>query len=382
MNQDPRENRLTEVTAGVLERVDGLAYEVLDAILKSAASATRARLFDTHGSDTEQWSEALARIEVELAAFERLSRPRVHLETQRVTSGGRFVDLELRFRPQPGEPGDEFVFWIEIKHGAGVHDNQLPAYEHDIEFVPADHRRVLVLAPRLEMPDPADVQTMPVIEWQAVGRAIRRWARREHPSEVSRWLVDEYGKYLSEEGLMDEEVLTSEHAFVLAAQPAAFGAVTPVCELADAYVQEHWAARGDFSRRPRTEKAAYGPDYWAHYPRAREPGAEREAWRDSVFEWALKLDTSRDEPRNGWTFVAGLTILSRESPATVADNAEWLADLRQRGFEYLQDSYWRLWRFRYPEELLSESTLDGQGERLGKWVVDAFETLAGHPPPA
>ena len=37
--QDPRENRLTEVTAAVLERVDGLAHDVMDAALATAAVA-------------------------------------------------------------------------------------------------------------------------------------------------------------------------------------------------------------------------------------------------------------------------------------------------------------------------------------------------------
>jgi hypothetical protein len=44
--QDPRENRLTEVTAAVLERVDGMAYDVVSAMLESAVEAAQERLAD------------------------------------------------------------------------------------------------------------------------------------------------------------------------------------------------------------------------------------------------------------------------------------------------------------------------------------------------
>jgi hypothetical protein len=44
--QDPRENRLTEVTAAVLERVDGLAYDVVDEVLATAAATAREQLSD------------------------------------------------------------------------------------------------------------------------------------------------------------------------------------------------------------------------------------------------------------------------------------------------------------------------------------------------
>src|SRR5262249_20442807 len=41
--QNPRENRLTEVTAALLERVEGLAFDVMDAVLASAATVANER---------------------------------------------------------------------------------------------------------------------------------------------------------------------------------------------------------------------------------------------------------------------------------------------------------------------------------------------------
>jgi len=43
-------------------------------------------------------------------------------------------------------------------------------------------------------------------------------------------------RYLTEERLMDDEVLTAEHALALAAEPAAASVVTKICEDAAPYV--------------------------------------------------------------------------------------------------------------------------------------------------
>jgi len=178
---------------------------------------------------------------------------------------------------------------------------------------------------------------------------------------------------------MDEELLTTEHAFALRAQPAALDAVAKVMELADDYIATNWGPRGE---KKGGQTPSYGLRYWAHYPLVRDGSEPAQNWRSTVFEWGLVSDTSRDEPRNAWVFVAGATFLTqKESPATVAENADWLAGRRTDGFEYLNDWYWRLYRFRYPEELLAATTLDGQVELLGGWVVDSFERLAASPPP-
>jgi hypothetical protein len=55
--------------------------------------------------------------------------------------------------------------------------------------------------------------------------------------------------------------------------------------------------------------------------------------------------------------------------------------VREQGFERVQDWYWRLWRFLYPEELLIVESIDEQGKRVGQWVVESFQHLAAAPPP-
>ena len=51
------------------------------------------------------------------------------------------------------------------------------------------------------------------------------------------------------------------------------------------------------------------------------------------------------------------------------------------GFEYLSDWYWRLIRYRYPEQLLAETTMEQQAKSLADWIIQAFQALADSPPP-
>jgi hypothetical protein len=379
--QDPRENRLTEVTAAVLERVDGLAYDVMDTVLATAATAAHERIFnaaaDAEVSVLERARDALA---MQLERFRELDRPRLHVDTQVTTASSKFVDLELRFSPRPFEPGQKFLFWVEVKHGANVHGTQLTDYETDIRLRDADQRLVLVIAPRQNAGELVGVpDTMPVIDWQALAEVVRRWAKRPNISEVEQFLLTDYLQYLNEESLMDEELLTAEHAFVLRAVPAAMNTAAKLVELTDAYIAEHWGPRGD---KKGGRNPAYGLDYWAHYQLAPEGGTAPETWRSTTFEWGLCGDWDRADPRNAYVFAAGATFYaSRDDPTKVAENADWLAARRQDGFEHVSIWFWRLFRFIYPEELLAATTLDAQVEALGTCVVESFRRLAAEPPP-
>jgi hypothetical protein len=294
----------------------------------------------------------------------------------------KFVDLELRFSPRPFERGDTFLFWLEVKHGADTHGTQLTDYETDIRLRDADHRLVLVLAPRQSAGELTGVpDTMPVVDWQAVAEVVRRWAKRPDIPEVERFLLTDYLTYLQEEGLMDEELLTAEHAFALRAVPAATSTAAKLLELADAHVTANWGPRGD--KKGGGRNPAYGLGYWAHYSLAPEGGAEAPGtWRSTTFEWGLFGDWDRADPPNAYVFVAGATFYAvRDDPTKLAENADWLAARRQDGFEHLSIYYWRLFRFKYPEELLAATTLDDQVEALGSWVVESFRLLAAAPPP-
>src|SRR4051812_30714691 len=105
--QDPRENRLTEVTAAMLERVDGLGLEVLDAVLATAATSANDRIFDAKSHDeAAMWQGALEELEDLLLALRALDEPRLRVDTQRTTASGKFVDLELRVTPRPFAAGE------------------------------------------------------------------------------------------------------------------------------------------------------------------------------------------------------------------------------------------------------------------------------------
>jgi hypothetical protein len=263
---DPRENRLTEITAAVFDEVPSFARDVA-ALLLAEDSGPEAANKPTHP---------------------HFSALNLRVQTQKTTFSQKFVDLEVRLSPAPFAGGDTQLLWVEVKHGAGSHGSQLRDYLDDIERESADVRHVVILAPRNAMPTPADVPAeILVVEWQAVGRVLDRWRRRRDHGPVQRFLLDQYAAYLLEEGLMDEGRLTAEHAFVLSAQPATADVAATLCELADAHVQMHWGPRGDDAKRG--AKPAFGIDYWAHYPRHAAGSAPApDTWGDSTFEWSLR----------------------------------------------------------------------------------------------
>ena len=386
---DPRENRLTEVTAAVLERVPGLAQSLLIDLLAATlddspvANGRGARKPDANGVAASAASPAdHLHAELALRSLEALAAPRLRVNTQVTTQSKKFVDLELRLRPQPFEPGEDLLVWVEVKHEADVHGTQLTDYVADIELEDADRRLVMVLAPREAAGQLSGVPpSVPVMEWQTGAQTIRRWARRPNMGEAERFLLGDYLAYLQEEGLMDDELLTAEHAFVLRAQPAAGAITARLVELTDAYVAAHWGRR--LKAKGGEKHPSYGLDYWAHYGLLPDGSSGASpTWRSTVFEWGLTLDSARDDARNAWVFFAGATFwVAKDNPGSVTENAEWLSGRRKDGFEYVSAWYWRLNRYRYPEELLAETMLDGQVAALGEWVVKSFRKLSDVPPP-
>ena len=131
---DQRENRLTQVFAGVLEHSDGLAVEL-------ARDWLRSRPGDSHNDAATQWQDAAAG----LADDDIRLR---HLRTQRPTYTGKLVDLELRFGHPNAPRADDTVVWVEVKHGASPHEDQLSNYLRDIERLGVRASAVVLLAPR------------------------------------------------------------------------------------------------------------------------------------------------------------------------------------------------------------------------------------------
>jgi hypothetical protein len=116
---NPRENRLTEVTAAVLELVHGVTAAFIAGVLGAGIDDAQRR---------DLGPAEHARRRALLADFISLENPRVSVTTQLATRGGRFVDLELLLRPGVGAQSKGLLLWVEIKHGAGLHGDQLDAY--------------------------------------------------------------------------------------------------------------------------------------------------------------------------------------------------------------------------------------------------------------
>jgi hypothetical protein len=184
---------------------------------------------------------------------------------------------------------------------------------------------------------------------------------------------------LKEEGLSDQEALTPADVFVLSARPAADRAFGRLVELAHQHVLVEWPALDDFSKAG--GKPAFGPGWWASFDLSLSDEGPA-TWRNGWFEWVLLEDAPREESRGGYAFFAGVGFQNmRDSPLAASGNETWLATLSADRFERLQYGFWRLWRVLYPEELMSEATLESQARKLAEWVVASSRSLAAQPPP-
>ena len=352
---DPRENRLTEVTSAVLERVQPVAMAVCRYLAEAAPQ------------------EAAAEATAALGLMR--DEARVEVRTQRGTRSGGFVDLELR--AGAGPPSRDALLWVEVKHGAGVHyatdprtgrpRPQLEAYLQDIEEVPAGARLVVLVAPRASMPD-YRAREVAAITWQEVAVLIASWRDSAALTDRDRFLIEEYCRYLREEQLMDPgEPLTEHHAAVLAAQPGTEEVLGELVTLADERVRELWG-------QPTTTYEKYKP------VRGAQPGASG-PWGTVYFDWGFGPEEARQEQsRGGQAFYAGATMEGAQT------DMAWLALCESKGFEYEpaekpRNYHDRIRRYLYPDELLAQATLSEQAEMLGDFVLETFQLLADDPPP-
>lgn len=395
---NPRENRLTEATAAVLDQVAGLPGAFVSCLLDAGIADARAREF----SEGE-----LARREALRASFGALISPRVDIATQVATSGGRFVDLELLVRPRLGVAGKGLLLWVEVKHRASLHGDQLDAYLKQIGTRPVAgevERVVVLLAPRGWVPPEAGAVPTSVLraDWPDVGAAVGAAGgaatagvattagagKAAAPGAEQRWLLHEYIRYLKEENLSDPDALTTVTALTLMEYRTARDAAAGLCEHADAVLMaaDGWGPRHDHQQtRGKNPVPAHGLDYWATYDAHRKGQAVNPNWRGGWFEWGLRDTTKMDSlegARGTWAFSAGVTF-DADSPLKVAGNEAWIARMTAAGFvRFWEAGYWRLARLRYPDEVLSDTTLEGQGRAVGRWVAESFGVLADDPPEA
>jgi hypothetical protein len=368
------ENRLTEITAGVLEHVDGFAQELVAAMLVFAVEDIALAAQVAVPAEQQSLLQRAADLQAILTRVQRTARF-ARVRTQVGTASGRFVDLEIRLCEDVLRAELDVIFWVEVKHGAPVHGDQLEVYELD---VPGDGT-VLVVAPLQSMPDAVPPRT-PVIPWQRLADVVRARARRAAAGTQDAFVLNAFADYLKEENLMDD-ALTPMHALALEHHRSAERRLARMCQLADTLVEQRWASRDD-QHSPRG-KVKYEAGWWSVYPLGPRSDANEPSttWRTSIMEWGLQDDGGRHEDaRHQLAYVAGASMYE-DNPVVVDANSGWVSDLRNGGFYVYKGNYQRVWKFLYPEQLLAATTLEEQARLLADWVVTTFEHLAAMPPP-
>jgi len=358
----PGEDRLTEVFAAVLERVPGLALHLAGGWLDPTRVAAG------------EWAtEASRPLWNALAELPPDTQPRVATQ---VPAAGRRVDLELRFASASDSPLD-LIVRIEVKHGTGPHSEQIPAYLDSMPPVRAS--AVVLLAPRdiLPVSDPSQVPaTVPQRSWQATARAVRAFTVVDDP--VALWLCEELSIYLFQEQLMDPAALRPEHLTALAYFEEATAGLAVVCQRASEHLREAIGTPGGEAPK----RVRYGVNYKAWW--AEPPAWDITRWNDAWFVWGIHEPNLGLDLRSPYVF-AGLDV---ERPGLFA--AEWVDDLNRGagdrlGAEPVTFHPWsgtnrHLHRVGLPQDVLSGATLEGQGESLGRWVLQAYRALRDHGP--
>ena len=356
---NPAENRLTEITAAVLERHPPLARAFTAALLaqaaRNASTAARPRIAAARAWLVEHGDTAEVRIDTQLMR------------------GGRFVDLGLRLKYDPLRRARDLIVWVEIKRGAGISGDQLSAYLDLIEREPGAVSTVIVLAPRQSPPSENDVpDAVPVVFWQQVLAECARRLPPQPKGSARALLVQELFSYFQEEGLMPAQPMTTELALSLAVRDAANETVKGLCEIVHERVLARYAdggAKGGGIRQ-------YGTGFWAKHTIA----SSSPAWAGAWLEWGLRSDSARREGRGAYAFVAGVTFHRNANAAGDPQHHDWLAARLDQGFEQVTDYWPRLWSYHYPEQLLIASTFEEQADLLAGWVLERFDAVTADPP--
>lgn len=365
--RDPREDRLTQVSAAVLERVPGLARELMLGWLDPRTAPTT----ETSTPTTEALWRRVDSLPAETPAL---------ASTQRFLPPNRRVDLELRL-PAP-DGGLAATVWVEVKHGTDPSRGQVPGY---LSSCP-DNTRVVLLSTRERLPilDLSECpESVPQRTWQETANRARRFARRVD-DPVARWLLDEWLIYLREEGLMDPVSLGPEHMTALMYGAEAEQALSVLCQeamaAADATVVAPFEQSGG-------DKPKYGLGYWAKWGLG-TTDEERARWDNAWFDWKVVRSRGRGHGiPTGHVFV--MAGLSKARGEFTSPDPSWidsllggiggpsgpLVFLRWRG------DHERLQRVGYLHQVVRGDTLADQGRELGRWVTETFDALQRHGPP-
>lgn len=292
------------------------------------------------------------------------------VEVQRRIAAG-WIDVELRF-------GDatvsELVIWIEAKHGAGLSgEDQIEKYRAALVKERARRRILVLLAPvefdanaldvvRVHEASDNDERTR-LASWQELYAIANAWQGNAPTTSTATWLVDEFLRFLKEEGL-DERPITMEDVVALNGANEAMDALAGVLRRAEAVVSQRWGPR-QAPPNPR-----FWPDEYCRYRAARRGERVARRWGDANLQWACESAASADEETSVW---AGLWS-SVSGPLGRETNAAWISGLEARGFEYYPDRKDRwLGRSRPLRDLVPHGSSEQQAVDLATFVLESFE---------
>lgn len=364
--RDPREDRLTQITAAVLERVPGLARALALAWLDPNRGAPEER-----PADTAEAARVIDELETDAP---------VRTRTQ-IQFPGRVVDLEVRFFADASMTSTAALLWVEAKHGTDPHTNQLSAYR---DARPGHPGAVVLLAPRRDLPVdrrqcPADV---PQRCWESAARVGSTLQRRAASlDKTSGWLLGEWLAYLKEESLMDIDALGPEHMTALVYRREAESGLPALCAAAMRVAEEKLGRHGaQYENVGRSKGPVYGLGYWSTWDL---PGDWDGAW----FDWMLDESGGGDLGiQKGHVYVqAGLSKPrgGEFSPASWQDgfHAGLRAGAQRAIFRRWRGDHERLKRVAYLHQIVRGDTLDEQGASLGEWLIETYRAIEAYGPP-
>jgi hypothetical protein len=308
--------------------------------------------------------------------------------TQVSVPGGR-VDLELRFSAAPDVQADAVVVRVENKHGTQPHSGQLYIYETTMPTTGRRHA-VVLLAPRagLASTDQAQVPaTVPQRSWQRTARWI---ADYDVQGPVAEWLRDEFCAYLQEEQLMDPAALRPEHLTALEYMAEAGTALALICVRAHEYLaaREVLGPAHDHDR-PREQQYGIGFAAWWEEP----PGFDPARWNHAWFDWGTSAHNEA-AGMPGTFLYAGLSIAKpgffdarTTRPDGQAELEHGVLPPNSTSGESVVFRCWpgqkerRLRRVALPQDVVRGTTLEAQGDSVGRWVEETYRTLIAHGAP-
>lgn len=368
---DQHENRLTEITAALLEQSRPFLNRFVNYLLED-------------GGNSEAFRAPFAEADLTLLqeAFTRTSGTAAKVETQLPTLGGRFVDLAIEM----GEPASGLTIWIEVKDGSDLHGDQLDAYVREIHLRAAGRASCVVLLvpsgwePRTSSEIPSAIL---VADWQGVARVAEDLAADD---DDLGWLLAEYVSYLKEENLSepDHKPLDEFSARALMEAESIEDTELALCEQAASSLVQTWGPVRIDSDSKKKNRSREGEDFWIQFAPTPRGQAADSRWGEAWFELAFPASMEMDRPelcRAESAFIAGATFYTKKEAMSVASAESWMAERAAEGFVFFRlAGDYRVAKLSYPDELVSEKTLDAQAKKLSSWAIDAFAVLAKNPP--